>query len=58
MEEGREIEGQTEMTEVDMMRRDGCLRFGKKWGIKVCTIDDLVDYLERHDVDQKLNGHH
>ncbi|KAE8379974.1 DHBP synthase RibB-like alpha/beta domain-containing protein [Aspergillus bertholletiae] len=31
----------------DMMRRDGCLKFGKKWGIKVCTIEDLVDYVEK-----------
>ena len=30
-----------------MMRRDGCLRFGKRWGIKVCTIEDLVEYVER-----------
>lgn len=30
-----------------MMRRDGCLKFGKKWGIKVCTIEDLVDYVEK-----------
>ena len=30
-----------------MMRRDGCLRFGKEWGIKVCTIEDLVEYIEK-----------
>ncbi|GIC86293.1 3,4-dihydroxy-2-butanone-4-phosphate synthase [Aspergillus udagawae] len=30
-----------------MMRRDGCLKFGKAWGINVCTIEDLVEYLER-----------
>ena len=61
VEEGREIEGQTEVGEVDMMRRDGCLRFGKKWGIKVCTIDDLVEYLRRQDEQNakpKTNGYH
>ncbi len=61
VEEGREIEGQTEVDEVDMMRRDGCLKFGKKWGIKVCTIDDLVDYLDRQDLQSakpKTNGYH
>ena len=57
VEEGKEIEGQTEMKEVDMMRRDGCLKFGRKWGIKVCTIDDLVEYLERQDTASKVNGH-
>ena len=32
-----------------MMRRDGCLEFGKKWGFKVCTIEDLVEYVRRKD---------
>jgi 3,4-dihydroxy 2-butanone 4-phosphate synthase len=35
-----------------MMRRDDCLKFGKRWGLKVCTIDDLVEYLDR----QKLGN--
>jgi 3,4-dihydroxy 2-butanone 4-phosphate synthase len=30
-----------------MMRRDECLEFGKKWGFKVCTIEDLADYLNK-----------
>ncbi|KAF8244193.1 3,4-dihydroxy-2-butanone 4-phosphate synthase [Wilcoxina mikolae CBS 423.85] len=30
-----------------MMRRDECLAFGAKWGLKVCTIEALVDYLEK-----------
>ena len=30
-----------------MMRRDGCLAFGKRWGLRVCTIEDLVVYVER-----------
>lgn len=29
-----------------MMRRDECLEFGKRWGLKVCTIEDLVGHLE------------
>ena len=45
--EGEEVEGKTERREGGMMRQDGCLKFGKKWGIKVCTIEDLVEYLER-----------
>jgi 3,4-dihydroxy 2-butanone 4-phosphate synthase len=28
-----------------MMRRDACLEFGRRWGLKVCTIEDLVRYL-------------
>jgi 3,4-dihydroxy 2-butanone 4-phosphate synthase len=30
-----------------MMRRDDCLEFGKRWGLEVCTIDDLVEYLQQ-----------
>jgi len=39
---------------VDMMRRDGCLAFGKKYGLKVVTIQDLVRHLEQ--TDGQLNG--
>lgn len=47
VEDGEEVVGQTVMKEPGMMRRDGCLAFGKKWGLKVCTIEDLVKYVER-----------
>jgi len=30
-----------------MMRRDDCLKFGKRWGLKVCTIEQLVEYIEK-----------
>jgi len=30
-----------------MMRRDECLEFGKRWGLKVCTIEQLVEYIEK-----------
>jgi 3,4-dihydroxy 2-butanone 4-phosphate synthase len=36
-----------ERDDCGMMRRDGCLRFGKKFGLKVCTIEDLVAYMEK-----------
>ena len=47
VEDGQEIAGQAMMREPGMMRRDGCLAFGKKWGLKVCTIEDLVAYVEK-----------
>lgn len=47
VEDGTEVEGKAERAEPGMMRRDGCLRFGKKWGLRVCTIEDLVAFLER-----------
>lgn len=36
-----------------MMRRDECLEFGKRWGLKVATIDDLVVYLEKKEAEEK-----
>lgn len=57
VEEGETVEGVAEIRgQNGMMRRDGCLRFGKKWGIKVCTIEDLVEYLEK--TEGVTNGRH
>ncbi|KAF3490524.1 3,4-dihydroxy-2-butanone 4-phosphate synthase [Arthroderma uncinatum] len=47
VEDGESSEGVAEQTGGGMLRRDGCLKFGKKWGIKVCTIEAMVEYLER-----------
>ncbi|EAW16555.1 3,4-dihydroxy-2-butanone-4-phosphate synthase RIB3 [Aspergillus fischeri NRRL 181] len=58
VEDGELVEGIPEIRGNNgMMRRDGCLKFGKKWGIKVCTIEDLVEYLERTEGPFK-NGKH
>ena len=29
-----------------MARRDDCVDFARQWGLKVCTIEDLVEYVE------------
>jgi 3,4-dihydroxy 2-butanone 4-phosphate synthase len=47
VEDGTEVEGKAEREAPGMMRRDACLRFGKRWGLRVCTIEDLVVFLER-----------
>ena len=45
--DGDELEGQAEHAGgFGMMRRDGCLAFAKRYGLKVVTIEDLVRYLE------------
>ena len=46
VEDGEEVEGLAERRTGGMMRRDSCLRFGKRWGLKVCTIEDLVEYVQ------------
>jgi 3,4-dihydroxy 2-butanone 4-phosphate synthase len=39
--------GRPELSGAGMMRRDDLLAFGKKWGIKVCTIEDMVVFVEK-----------
>ncbi|CAI7678500.1 unnamed protein product [Penicillium pancosmium] len=61
VDDGEVVEGVAEIGGNNgMMRRDGCLRFGKRWGIKVCTIEDMVEYLERTEGSAKSvsNGRH
>ncbi|KAL8789514.1 MAG: hypothetical protein Q9213_001127 [Squamulea squamosa] len=53
VEDGEEVDGKAERTGGGMMRRDGCLKFGRRWGLKVCTIEDLVDYVE---AERTVNG--
>jgi 3,4-dihydroxy 2-butanone 4-phosphate synthase len=47
VEEGQLIEGSGELAgTIGMMRRDGCLRFAKRWGLCCVTIEELVAYIE------------
>ncbi|KIW16383.1 3,4-dihydroxy-2-butanone-4-phosphate synthase [Exophiala spinifera] len=55
VDDGEPVQGQTLMREPGMMRRDACLAFGRKWGLKVCTIEDLVDYVQ-HEKGVASNG--
>ncbi|KAF1950903.1 3,4-dihydroxy-2-butanone 4-phosphate synthase [Byssothecium circinans] len=47
--DGDEVEGRPERRGGGMMRRDECLAFGRRWGIRVCTIEDLVKYIEENE---------
>ncbi|KAL8707124.1 MAG: hypothetical protein Q9220_007787 [cf. Caloplaca sp. 1 TL-2023] len=58
VEDGEEVVGKAERKEGGMMRRDGCLKFGKKFGLKVCTIEDLIEHVERETREETIsNGH-
>lgn len=47
VEEGEVVEGKGELAgEVGMMRRDGCIKFAKRFGLCCVTILDLIRYLE------------
>ncbi|RAO68938.1 uncharacterized protein BHQ10_004950 [Talaromyces amestolkiae] len=50
VEEGEVVDGVAEVRGNNgMMRRDACLKFGRRFGIKVTTIEDMVAYLEKVD---------
>jgi 3,4-dihydroxy 2-butanone 4-phosphate synthase len=46
--DGKVVPGKPAFEGGGMMRRDECLAFGKEWDIKVCTIEDLVAYIEQN----------
>jgi len=54
--DGEQVPDTTAMREPGMMRRDDCLEFGQKWGLKVCTIEDLVEYVKQENR-REVNGH-
>jgi 3,4-dihydroxy 2-butanone 4-phosphate synthase len=47
--DGEPVPGKTEFSGGRMMRRDDLLAFGKKYGIRVCTIEDMVSHVEKRD---------
>lgn len=48
--DGDVVEGKAELSgDFGMMRRDGCLAFARRYGLKAVTIEDLIRYLEAKD---------
>lgn len=56
VEDGREVAGQAIREEPGMMRGEACIEFARRWGLKVCTIADMVDYLEKTEGKLNVNG--
>jgi len=54
VDDGEEVPGRAIRTEPGMLRGEGCVEFGRKWGLKVVTIQDLVTYVEK--VEGKLGN--
>ena len=44
--DGRLRKRKAEMVGSGMLRTDGCVAFARRWGLRVCTIEALVEYLE------------
>jgi 3,4-dihydroxy 2-butanone 4-phosphate synthase len=49
VDDGIEVSGQAVREESGMLRGDACIAFARRWGLKVCTIADLVAHLEKTD---------
>jgi 3,4-dihydroxy 2-butanone 4-phosphate synthase len=47
--DGEEVAGQALLKEPGMMRTEECLAFGERFGLKVCTIEALVAYVEKRE---------
>ncbi|CAN8098182.1 unnamed protein product [Discula destructiva] len=57
VDDGEAVEGEAvHRGAPGMMRGEGCVAFAKRFGLKVCTIEDLVDYVEKVDGKLALNG--
>jgi 3,4-dihydroxy 2-butanone 4-phosphate synthase len=50
------VEGRAVREEPGMLRGEQCIEFARKWGLKVCTIEMLVEYLEKVEGKLEVNG--
>ncbi|KAK8922012.1 3,4-dihydroxy-2-butanone 4-phosphate synthase [Metarhizium anisopliae BRIP 53293] len=58
VEDGEPTPGQPIITRAGMMRGEANIAFARKWGLKVCTIADLVEHVQKTEgkLKPKLNG--
>lgn len=56
VEDGVEVPGQAIREEPDMLRGEACIEFARRWGLRVCTIADMVAYLEKTEGKLAVNG--
>lgn len=57
VEDGIEVPGVAVREEPGMMRGEACIEFARRWGLKVATIADLVEYLEKTEGKLEVNGY-
>ncbi|PSS03444.1 DHBP synthase RibB-like alpha/beta domain-containing protein [Coniella lustricola] len=56
VDDGEVVEGKAIHKEPGMMRGEACIAFARRWGLKVCTIEALVEYVEQVDGKLEING--
>ncbi|KAK4134907.1 3,4-dihydroxy-2-butanone 4-phosphate synthase [Trichocladium antarcticum] len=56
VDDGTEVPGRAVREAPGMLRGEACLAFARRWGLKVCTIADMVVYLEKTEGKLEVNG--
>ncbi|KAM4062886.1 3,4-dihydroxy-2-butanone 4-phosphate synthase domain-containing protein [Hirsutella rhossiliensis] len=56
VDDGQEVPGRAVRSGAGMMRGEASIAFARKWGLKVCTIADLVDHVEKLQGKLNVNG--
>ena len=56
VDDGAEVAGRALRDAPGMLRGEGCIAFARQWGLKVCTIADLIKYLEKTEGKIEPNG--
>ncbi|KAF4992187.1 hypothetical protein FGRMN_7318 [Fusarium graminum] len=56
VDDGEETPGQALRQNHGMLRGEDCITFARKWGLKVCTIADLVAHVEKTEGKLEANG--
>ncbi|KAL0941853.1 3,4-dihydroxy-2-butanone 4-phosphate synthase [Colletotrichum truncatum] len=56
IDDGVAVEGQAVHENPGMLRGEQCIEFARRFNLKVCTIADMVDYLEKTQGKLNVNG--
>lgn len=56
VDDGEPVEGQALCRAPGMLRGEACIAFARRWGLRVCTIEDLVAYVEKMEGKLETNG--
>lgn len=56
VDDGDVVPGQAVHSSPGMLRGEACIEFARKWNLKVCTIADLVDFVEKTEGKLPTNG--
>lgn len=56
VDDGEEVEGQAIFRAPGMLRGEQCIAFARRWGLRVCTIEALVDHVEKTEGTLGQNG--